>query len=161
MSSGGRLSRKQKRKAVVTSSSPARDTSGDPLEEFESVHPEVMMDARSLDVPRRLLVSESARLHQEEVIGAPTEAQVCARDCRGGAGEVVPPVNYVPTCHYPGGIFEELPALAPKLLHSPEVSGQSWENVLKTPSTPGLIRITKNLSYSQNKNLGSPDLKVG
>ena len=67
MSSGGRLSRKQKGKAAVTSSSPARDTSGDPLEEFQLVHREVMMDARSLDVPQRLLVSESARLHREEV----------------------------------------------------------------------------------------------
>ena len=86
------------------------------------------------------MVSESARLHREEVRGAPTEAQVCARDGRGGAGEVVPPVNYVPTCHYTEGIFEELPALAPELLRSPEVSGQSWENFLKTRSTPGSVK---------------------
>ena len=85
----------------MTSSSPARDTSGDPLEEFEFVHREAIMDARSLDVPQRLLVSESVCLHGEEVRGALTEAQVCARDGWGGAGEVVPPVNYVPTCHYP------------------------------------------------------------
>lgn len=101
MTSGGRLSRNQKGKAAVTSSIPARDTSGDPLEEFESVHREAMMDTRSLDVPQRLLVSESARLHREEVRGAPTEAQVCTRDGRGGTGEAVPPINYVPTCHYP------------------------------------------------------------
>ena len=51
MSSSGRLSRKQKEKAAVTTLSPARDTSGDPLKEFESVHHEAMMDTGNLDVP--------------------------------------------------------------------------------------------------------------
>ena len=73
------------------------------------------------------MVSELARLHREEARGALTEAQVCARDGRGGAGDEVPPDNHVPTCHYPGGIFEELPALAPELLRPSEISGQSWK----------------------------------
>uniref|UniRef100_M4DWE9 Uncharacterized protein n=1 Tax=Brassica campestris TaxID=3711 RepID=M4DWE9_BRACM len=63
MSSSGKLSHKQKGKAVVTTSSPARDVSEDTLEEFESVHREAIMDTGSLNVPQRLLVSESARLH--------------------------------------------------------------------------------------------------
>ena len=124
----------------MTSSSPSRDATEDPLEEFESIHREAMMDVRSLDVPERLLVSESARLHRGTVREAPNDAQACARDGRGGARDETPPINYVPTCHYPGGIFEELPALSHELLRPSKLSGQSWENVLKTCSTPGSVK---------------------
>ena len=58
MSSGGRLSRKQKEKEVATASSPARDASGVQLVEFEQVHHEAMMDTRSLDLSQRILVSD-------------------------------------------------------------------------------------------------------
>ena len=61
MSSGGRLSRKQKGKEVATASSPARDASGVALEEFEQVHHEAMMETQNLDLSQRILVSESAR----------------------------------------------------------------------------------------------------
>ncbi|KAL0759052.1 hypothetical protein Bca101_075202 [Brassica carinata] len=129
MSSGGRLSCKQKGKAVATASSPARDMDGTPLDEFELVHREAMINTRSLELSQRILVSESARLYREEAREAPTDAKVYARDGWGGARDGVPPVNFVPTCYCPGGIFEELPALAPKFLGSPEIGGQSWEKV--------------------------------
>ena len=105
MSSDGRLSRKQKGKAAVTSLSPSRDATEDPLEEFELIHREAMMDVRSLDVPDRLLVSKSARLHRGTVREALNDAEACARDGRGGTRDETPPINYVPTCHFPGGIF--------------------------------------------------------
>ena len=50
MSFGGRLSRKQKGKEVATVSRPSRDASEVPLEEFERVHHDAMMDTGSLDL---------------------------------------------------------------------------------------------------------------
>ncbi|XP_048599728.1 meiosis-specific protein ASY2-like [Brassica napus] len=123
MSSGGRLSRKQKGKEVATASSPGRDASGVPLEEFEQV-----------------LVSESARSYRQEVGGTPAEPQVCERDGSGGARDGAPLVNYVPTCYYPGEIFEELSAVAPEFMRSPDVSGQAWENVIEMQSTPDSVK---------------------
>ena len=140
MSSGGRLSRKQKGKEVATAPSPAGDVSGVPLEEFEQVHHEAMMDTRSLDLSQRILVSESARSYRQEVGITPAEPQVCKRDGSGGARDGVPLVNYVPTCNYPGEIFEELPAVAPEFLRSPDVSGQAWENLIETRSTPNSVK---------------------
>ncbi|KAG2255553.1 hypothetical protein Bca52824_074847 [Brassica carinata] len=70
----------------------------------------------------------------------PDEPQACARDGSGGARDEALAVDYVPTCYYPGGIFEELPALAPEFLRSPDLSGQAWENVTKTQSTPNSVK---------------------
>ncbi|KAG2282675.1 hypothetical protein Bca52824_053895 [Brassica carinata] len=87
-----------------------------------------------------ILVSESARLYRQEVRGNPDEPQAYERDGSGGAGDGAFAVNYAPTCYYPGGIFEELPAIASKFLRSPDVSGQAWENVTKTQSTPNSVK---------------------
>ncbi|WZZ33814.1 hypothetical protein YC2023_017215 [Brassica napus] len=140
MSSGGRLSRKQKGKEVATVSSPSRDVSEAPLEEFDRIHHDAMMDTGNLDLSQRILVSESARSYRQEVRGNPDEPQACERDGSGGAGDRAPPVNYVLTCYYPGGIFEELPAIAPEFMRSPDVSGQAWENITKTQSTPNSVK---------------------
>ena len=51
MSSGGRLSREQKGKAVATESSPAQVIDTDPLSEFETIHREAMMDTANMDTP--------------------------------------------------------------------------------------------------------------
>ena len=126
MSSGGRLSRKQKGKEVTIASGPARDSSGTPFDEFEKIHHEAMMDTRSLELSQRILVSESARLYREKVGEAPTEPQIFERDGSSSTRDRVPLVNYVPTCYYPGGIFEELPTLAPEFMRSPDVSGQAF-----------------------------------
>ncbi|KAF8085945.1 hypothetical protein N665_0641s0002 [Sinapis alba] len=140
MSSEGRLSRKQKGKAVPTKSSPARDTDGTPLDDFELVHRDAMMDTRSLGLSQRLLVSESVRLHQSGMARAVTEAQSCATDGQGGARDGTPSVDFVPTCYYPGGIFEELPPpfVSLELLRFVEVRGQTWGNVLSMLSTVGI-----------------------
>ena len=86
------------------------------------------MDTVNMDTPQRVLVVESARQLREERVTAASAAQDFARDGRGGAskGEVVLP-DFVPTCYHPGGIFNELPALAQELMRSPTVEGQSWE----------------------------------
>ncbi|KAF8086631.1 hypothetical protein N665_0618s0008 [Sinapis alba] len=125
MSSEGRLSRKQKGKAVATESSPPRDADGTPLNDFELIHRDAMMDTRSLGLSQRLLVSESARLHQGGIARTTTEVQVCARDGQGGARDGIPPVDFVPICYYPGRIFEELPSLSPELLRSPEARAEA------------------------------------
>ena len=56
MSSGGRLSREQKGKAVAASSNPSsssvRDAVGDPLATLESIHREAMMDTENMDTPQ-------------------------------------------------------------------------------------------------------------
>ena len=98
-----------------------------------------MMDTRNLDLSQRILVSESARSYRQEVGGNPAEPQACERDGSGGAmdGSLV---NYVPTCFYPGEIFEELPAVAPEFLRSPDESGQAWENVIEMQSTPDSVK---------------------
>ena len=67
MSSGGRLSRKQKEKEIATVSRPSRDVSEVLLEEFERVHHDAMMDTGNLDLSQRILVSESARSYRQEV----------------------------------------------------------------------------------------------
>lgn len=140
MSSGGRLSRKQKGKEVATASSPARDVSGVLLEEFEQVHHEAMMGTQNLDLSQRILVSESARSYRQEVGRNPAEPQACERDGSGGVRDGVPLVNYVPTCYYLGENFKELPAVAPEFLRFPDVSGQAWENVIETQSTPDSVK---------------------
>ena len=113
MSSGGRLSRKQKGKEVATVSRPSREVSEVPLEEYERVHHDAMMDTGSLDLSQRILVSESARSYWQEVRGNPAEPHACERDGYGGARDGVLPDDYMPTCYYPGEIFEELSAIAP------------------------------------------------
>ena len=140
MSSGGRLSRKQKGKEVATVSSPSRDASEAPLEEFDRIHHDAMMDTRNLDLSQRILAFESAHSYRQEGRGNPDEPQACERDGSGGAGDGALPVNYVPTCYYPGGIFEELPAISPEFLRSFDVTGQAWENVNKTQSTPNSVK---------------------
>ena len=140
MSSGGKLSHKQRGKEIAASSSPSRDATEAPLEEFERNHHDAMMDTGNLDLSQRILVSESARSYRQEVRGNPDEPQACERDGSGGAGDGAFAVNYVPTCYYPGGIFEELPAIASEFLRSPDVSGQAWENVTKTQSTPNSMK---------------------
>lgn len=65
-----------------------------------------------------------------------------ARDGRGGAsdGEISPP-DFVPCCYHPGGIFEDLLALAPELMRPPTVEGKTWGNVEETSSTPSRVKI--------------------
>lgn len=140
MSSGGKLSHKQKGKEVATVSSPSRGLSEVPLEEFDRIHHEAMMDTRNLDLSQRILDSESARSYRQEVRGDRDEPHACERDGSGGAGDETPHVKFVPTCYYPGGIFEELPEISPEFLRSPDVSGQAWENVEKTRSTPNSVK---------------------
>ena len=109
------------------------------------------MDTQNLDLFQKILVSESARSYRQEVGGNPAEPQACERDGSGGArdGSLV---NYVPTCYYPGEIFEELPAVGPEFLRSPDVSGQAWENVIETQSTPDsvkkLLRVRRGLGVT-------------
>ena len=136
MSSRGRLSREQKGKAVASSPSPARDPDGTPIEDFDLIHREAMMDTVNLDLPQRVLVSDSARLHREETAA---QARACPRDGQGGARSRSQ--GHVPICYYPGGIFEELPALSPELLRSAVVRGQSWGNVNSTTSCAGSVKI--------------------
>ena len=114
MSSGGRLSREQKGKEVVTVSRPSRDAGEVPLEEFERVHHDAMMATGSLDLSQRILISESARSFRQEVRGNQAEPQACERDGSGGARDGVLPADYMPTCYYPGEIYEELSAIAPE-----------------------------------------------
>ncbi|KAG2291428.1 hypothetical protein Bca52824_038097 [Brassica carinata] len=126
MPPGGRLSHKQRGKEIAASSSPLRDATEAPLEEFERIHHDAMMDTGNLDLSQRILISESARSYRQEVRGKPDEPQACERDGSGGARDGALAVNYVPTCYYPGGIFEELLVLASEFLRSPDVSGQAW-----------------------------------
>ena len=142
MSSGGRLSKEQKGKAVATETSPVRVVDSTQPSDFEAIHREAMMDTTNMDTSQRVLVAESARLIREERANVESVAQDCARDGRGGAhdGEISPP-DFVPCCYHPEGIFEDLPALAPGLLRPPVVEGQSWENVEATRSTPSSVKI--------------------
>uniref|UniRef100_A0A0D3A8H1 Uncharacterized protein n=1 Tax=Brassica oleracea var. oleracea TaxID=109376 RepID=A0A0D3A8H1_BRAOL len=104
MSSGGRLSREQKEKAVAraTESSPARVVESNSPYDFVTIHREAMMDTTNMDTPQRVLVAESARLIREERAVVESVAQDCARDGRGGASdEEIPPPDFVPCCYHP------------------------------------------------------------
>ena len=127
---------------MATETSHARDVAGNPLSELEAIHREAMMDTVNMETSQWFLVVESARQLREERATAAFAAQDCARDGRSGAsdGEVALP-DFVPTCYHPGGIFEELTALAHELMRSPTVEGQSWDNIEETRSTPSSVKI--------------------
>ncbi|KAG2270693.1 hypothetical protein Bca52824_065248 [Brassica carinata] len=85
-----------------------------------------------------LLVAESTRQLREER----ETATLIARDGQGGTGEGETSLpDFVPCCYHPGGIFEDLQALAPELMRSPIVEGQTWENVEETRSTPSSVKV--------------------
>ncbi|KAF8088105.1 hypothetical protein N665_0553s0006 [Sinapis alba] len=130
-----------KGKAFATKPSPARDADGTLLDDFELIHRDPMMDTCSLGRSQRMLVSESARLHREEVARALMEAQICARDGQG--------------------ILEELTVLAPELLRSPETRGQTWGNVLKTRSTVGSVKRLLRECRGDAEELGPWSLPIG
>lgn len=154
MSSGQRLSRNQKGKAVATSASPARDVDGNPLDDFGLVHREAMMDTVNMRRFQRLLVANAARLMRE---GGDNLVTSDARDCPGypqGGERVIDSIflrnrstresaiepEFAPTCYFPGGIFEGLPRIHPDLLRPADAENQSWDNVEKTRSTPASVR---------------------
>ncbi|KAG2250672.1 hypothetical protein Bca52824_080808 [Brassica carinata] len=64
-----------------------------------------------------------------------------SRDGQGGAdvGEASLP-DFVPCRYHPGGIFEDLPALAVEQMRPSVVEGQSWENIEETRSTPSSVK---------------------
>ena len=144
MSSGGRLSREHKGKAVAraTESSPARVVESNSPSDFETIHREAMMDTTNMDTPQRVLVAEAAHHLREERSTAALVARGCARDGQGGAsdGEISLP-DFVPCCYHPEGNFEDLPALAPELMCSPTAEGQIWGNVEETRSIPSSMKI--------------------
>ena len=141
MLSGGRgkLSRAQKGKAAVnaTESSPARVVESNSSPDFETIHREAMMDTENMDTPQRVLVADSARQLREER----ENVTLISRDGQGGAdvGETSLP-DFVPCCYHPGGIFEDLPALAVEQMRPSVVEGQSWENIEETRSTPSSVK---------------------
>ena len=101
------------------------------------IHREAMMDTANMDTPQRVLVAESTRQLREER----ETATLIARDGQGGTGEGETSLpDFVPCCYHPGGIFEDLQALAPELMRSPIVEGQTWENVEETRSTPSSVK---------------------
>ena len=146
MSSGQRLSRQQKGKAVAAVSNTARNPDGDRVGDPEAIHREAMMDAANLSRSQRLLVADAARLAREgsENVVA-RDATECARDGQSGAMPVesitlrARPVEggssesvdseaeLFPTIFYPDGIFEELPQLHTDLLRSAFLAGQDWK----------------------------------
>uniref|UniRef100_M4FEX2 Uncharacterized protein n=1 Tax=Brassica campestris TaxID=3711 RepID=M4FEX2_BRACM len=137
MSSGQRLSRQQKGKAVAAASNTARNPDGDRVGDPEAIHRGAMMDTANLSRSQRLLVADAARLAREgsENVVA-RDATECARDGQSGAMPVesitlrARPVEggssesvdseaeLFPTIFYPDGIFEELPQLHTDLLRS-------------------------------------------
>ena len=126
----------------MTGSSHARDTAADPLAELDAIHREAMTDTANMDTPQRASVVETARQLRDEKENIASGAQDCARDGWGGVRDgKVALLDFVPTCYHPGGIFEELPALAPEMIRSPTMEGQSWENVEETHSSPSCVKI--------------------
>ncbi|KAG2288358.1 hypothetical protein Bca52824_047962 [Brassica carinata] len=90
-----------------------------------------------MDTPQRVLVADSARQLREER----ENVTLISRDGQGGAdvGETSLP-DFVPCCYHPGGIFEDLPALAVEQLRPSVVEGQSRENIEETRSTPSSVK---------------------
>ncbi|XP_013594574.1 PREDICTED: uncharacterized protein LOC106302655 [Brassica oleracea var. oleracea] len=96
-----------------------------------------MMDTENMDTPQRVLVADSARQLREER----ENVTLISRDGQGGAdvGEASLP-DFVPCRYHPGGIFEDLPALAVEQMRPSVVEGQSWENIEETRSTPSSVK---------------------
>uniref|UniRef100_M4E349 Uncharacterized protein n=1 Tax=Brassica campestris TaxID=3711 RepID=M4E349_BRACM len=160
MSSGQRLSRQQKGKGVVATSSPTRNPDGDRVEDPEMIHRAAMMDTVNLSRSQRLLVADAARPAREggENIVA-RDAMECSRDGQSGAmpiDSVAPRTHpagdgpsegddseaeFLPTTFYPEGIFEELPQLHPDLLLGHPTSPVYPEDFLKSVQAVALLRI--------------------
>ena len=121
----------------ATESSHARIVESISTPDFEMIHREAMMDTENMDTPQRVLVADSVRQLREER----ESITFIARDGQGGAsvGEASLP-DFVPCCYHPGGIFEDLPALAVEQMRPPVLEGQSWENIEETRSTPSSVK---------------------
>ncbi|KAJ4905429.1 Uncharacterized protein Rs2_09087 [Raphanus sativus] len=135
MSASRKLTREQKGKKIASGSDPA-GIGG----EAERIHREAMMDTVNMDRAQRLLVSESAQLHREEREGTASRTRECGRDGQGGAKDRDPVPACIPMVFFPEGIFEELSALPPEFIRSPDVVGQDWSNVEGTRSTASSVK---------------------
>ena len=81
MSSGQRLSKQQKGKAVAATSNPTRNPDGDRVGDPEAIHRAAMMDTPNLSRSQRLLVADAASLASEgsqNVVAR--DAMECSRD---------------------------------------------------------------------------------
>ncbi|KAF2606290.1 hypothetical protein F2Q68_00045877 [Brassica cretica] len=88
MSSGQRLSKQQKGKAVAATSNPTRNPDGDRVMDPEAIHRAAMMDTANLSRSQRLLVADAASLAREgsqNVVAR--DAMECSRD---GQSEAMP-----------------------------------------------------------------------
>ncbi|CAG7871249.1 unnamed protein product [Brassica rapa] len=134
MSPKEELSREQKGKAIATESSPAKDltTKRTPLDEFNWIHHDAMMETVKMELSQRLLVAGAARQFREEENCAAGDGQDAVSEDRDGtssksvkptrgsrSGHSIRP-DFFPTCYYPGGIFEELPVERPNTITYPE-----------------------------------------
>lgn len=147
-----RLSREQKGKGIATRADSMADLTrnGSPLDKFSLIHQVVMLDSANLDLSQHLLVADAARLVISETEGqsAIVYWEIVDLDESSDSEEGSPPdqrnnsvpIDFYPISFYPGGIFEEFPTLAPELMRSLRVEGQSWGNVLETQSTPGTVK---------------------
>ncbi|WZY87091.1 hypothetical protein YC2023_033475 [Brassica napus] len=158
-----RLSREEKGKDIADSPSPAKDTDGNPLDEFELIHRDALRDTENMSLSQRLLVADAHRQFREEergqiededdagngseALGAVAGSSKRARRVVGSnRSERLPVIRNIPydqidcrpVIYHPGGIFEELPRLSPEVLRDPRV--QSWENVFSSCSSDKTVK---------------------
>ncbi|KAG5382606.1 hypothetical protein IGI04_034076, partial [Brassica rapa subsp. trilocularis] len=69
LSEFSRLSREEKGKDIADSPSPAKDTDGNPLDEFELIHRDALRDTENMSLSQRLLVADAHRQFREEELG--------------------------------------------------------------------------------------------
>ncbi|KAF8088101.1 hypothetical protein N665_0553s0002 [Sinapis alba] len=132
MAPKNRFSREEKGKALASELSLVRNETGaeSPLDDFNLIHRDALMDTASLSLSQRILVAEAASLFRGECKG-----QAASDDGSDGEEEIhsidteerpseehpeneepsseehVEPVDFYPICFYPGGIFERQDAI--------------------------------------------------
>ncbi|KAF8104277.1 hypothetical protein N665_0175s0006 [Sinapis alba] len=154
------LSREQKRKAPASESNPVGDKidAGSPLDDFNLIHRDALMDTASLDLSQRILVSKAALLFrgegkgqaasddedsddEEESLSNATEERPSKEHPKERSSEInAEPVDVYPIRFYPEGIFERQEPIPLDQLRPLIVEGQDWGKTTATWSTVGSVK---------------------
>lgn len=154
MSSGKRLSREEKGKAVVgasdmrqagtpddlpASDSPCRDVSGNATDESSSRSPTVG-DSRGRERAERARGNVGSSREGTANDGLEAQARAYRVPIKRLRKKSVDPPEYRPTRYHSGDSFEVLPAIPRDTLRDPGIEGQSWRNVFPSFSTHSSVK---------------------
>ncbi|KAF8087105.1 hypothetical protein N665_0599s0001 [Sinapis alba] len=141
MAPKNRISREQKGKALAFGLSLVRDEIGaeSPVDDFNLIHRDALMDTASLSVSQREGEGQAPsgdgsdgeeEYHSIDIEDSPSEEHHDNEE--RPSEEHVEPVDFYPIRFYPGGIFERQEAIPSDQLRPLIVEGQNWGKTMST-----------------------------